>query len=256
MRSTRLPVLWHLKVSNYNEKARWALDYKGLPHVRRAVEAGRHRGVARKLAGGNTLPVLELDGKAIGDSTEIIAELERRRPDPPLYPADPAERRRALDLEDFFDEELGPYVRLLAVSQALKDRDLMRRMFVPDLPLSRRPIARLLWPLVKKRVTADFGIDEESVEHAYQKIRAAGQRFRGERESSGYLSGDTFTVADLTLAAIVAPAVAPEQFPYTQPQRGHELFAPLRETLGEAGILDFALEMYARHRGVSAEAAP
>src|SRR5205823_2996625 len=23
-----LPVLWHLKVSNYNEKARWALDYK------------------------------------------------------------------------------------------------------------------------------------------------------------------------------------------------------------------------------------
>jgi glutathione S-transferase len=253
MSANGVPILWHLKVSNYNEKVRWALDYKGLPHVRHAVEPGRHRGLARKLAGGNTLPVLELDGKAIGDSTEIIEELERLRPEPPLYPADPAERRRALDLEDFFDEELGPYVRVLVLNQGMKDRDLMRRTFVPDLPLWRRPVARVLFPLVKKRVTADFGIDEETVVHAYQKIRAAGHRFRDERQPSGYLSGERFTVADLTLAALVAPAVAPEQFPYPQPQRGNELFAPLRDALGEAGILDFALEMYARHRGVSAE---
>ena len=36
------PVLYHLKVSHYNEKARWALDYKGVPHVRRAAIPGRH----------------------------------------------------------------------------------------------------------------------------------------------------------------------------------------------------------------------
>jgi hypothetical protein len=27
----RLPVVWHLKVSSYNEKPRWALDYKRVP---------------------------------------------------------------------------------------------------------------------------------------------------------------------------------------------------------------------------------
>ncbi len=31
--------------------------------------------------------------------------------DPPLYPTDPVERRRALALEDWFDENLGPAVR-------------------------------------------------------------------------------------------------------------------------------------------------
>jgi UDP-N-acetylmuramate--alanine ligase len=93
-----LPVLWHLKVSHYNEKARWALDYKGLPHTRRAMDPGRHQKVAKKLSGGTTFPVLELNGRAVGDSTEIIAELERLRPKPELYPADPAERRRALEL--------------------------------------------------------------------------------------------------------------------------------------------------------------
>ena len=46
-----VPVLWHLKVSNYNEKARWALDYKRIPHVRRAAAPGRHRAIAKGLTG-------------------------------------------------------------------------------------------------------------------------------------------------------------------------------------------------------------
>jgi glutathione S-transferase len=102
-------------------------------------------------------------------------------------------------------------------------------------------------------VHADFGIDELSVEHAFGKIAAAGERMRAELRPSGYLCGDAFSVADLTLAALVAPLVAPEEFPYPQPQRGHPRFEPLRSALTDAGILDFTLEMYARHRGDSAE---
>src|SRR3954470_18763862 len=99
------PVLWHLKVSHYNEKARWALDYKQVPHVRRAAAPGRHRAIALRLTGASTFPVLVLDGEAIGDSTRIIEALERRYPEPPLYPAEHEARRRALEIEDFFDEE-------------------------------------------------------------------------------------------------------------------------------------------------------
>jgi glutathione S-transferase len=105
-------------------------------------------------------------------------------------------------------------------------------------------------------VDADIGIDEMSVEHAYLKVRAAGERFRAELWPSGYLGSDRFGVADLTLAALVAPAVAPEQFPYPQPQRGHPLLAPLCDALAEHGILDWTREMYARHRSPSAEVAP
>jgi hypothetical protein len=47
--------------------------------------------------------------------------------------------------------------------------------------------------------------------------------------------------------------VAPEGFPYPQPQREHPLFEPLRNTLAEAGVVDWAREIYARHRGHSAE---
>jgi hypothetical protein len=49
--------------------------------------------------------------------------------------------------------------------------------------------------------------------------------------------------------------VAPEQFPYQQPQRGHPLVAPVVEALAASGVADWAREIYARHRGTSAELA-
>jgi glutathione S-transferase len=247
------PVLWHLKVSPYNEKARWALDYKYIPHVRRAALPGRHQAIARALTGADTFPVLVLGDEPIGDSTLIIAALERRHPEPPLYPADPDARRRALEIEDFFDEELGAYLRLLVLHHLLPNPKLLLGMFFPDLPRRAEVVARATFPVHRRRVIADFGIDEFSVGFAWGKVTAAGERFRAELQPSGYLVGDSFTVADLTVAALVAPVVAPEQFPYPQPQRGHRLLAPLRDAFSEAGLVDWAIDMYARHRGQSAE---
>jgi glutathione S-transferase len=247
------PILWHLKVSNYNEKARWALDYKGIPHIRRAAVPGQHAKLARRLTGKNTFPVLVLDGEAIGDSTRIIETLERRWSEPPLYPADPTRRQEALELEDFFDEELGAYSRLLALHSMLPDPDLMLSAFTPDLKSGRRVAARAMYPLIRRRVTADFGIDERSVALAEGRCRTACERFRAELEPSGYLVGDRFTVADLTLAALVAPLLAPEQFPYPQPQRGHPRLASVRDLLEENGTGEWTREIYARHRGESAE---
>jgi glutathione S-transferase len=247
-------VLWHLKVSNFNEKARWALDHKGVPHLRRAIDAGFHRRTARRLTGGATFPILVMDGRAIGDSTEIIAALERRHPDPPLYPADREERGRALMIEEFFDEELGPYARLLVLHHLMEERDLFGHTFAPDMKPVRRYLMRTIFPLTKRAVNRQFGIDEQSVQHAFQKVRAAGRRFREELQPSGYLAGDDFTVADLTLAALVAPVVCPEQFPYPQPQRDHPVLEPVRDALRESGLLDWTHAMYALHRAPTAEA--
>jgi glutathione S-transferase len=245
--------LWHLKVSNYNEKARWALDFKGVPHVRRAVAPGRHNAVAKRLVGGNTFPVMILDGEAIGDSTQIVEALERRFPEPPLYPAEPAERQRALALEDFFDEELGPYVRLLLVHCVLPNPRLALLTFVPDASTFQYFRARAMYPLIRRRFIEYMSITPSAVRSAYDKVRVAGRRFQSELGPNGYLLGARFSVADLTLASLVAPAVAPEQFPYPQPQRGHPLVEPLRDALSEYGIPAWTKEMYARHRGATSE---
>jgi len=246
------PVLWHLKVSHYNEKVRWALDYKGVPHVRRAAVPGFHRRLARKLSGGETLPVLRIDGEIVGDSARIIDRLERRYPDPPLYPVAPAQRRRALELEHFFDEQLGPYLRLLVLHHMLSDPRLLFGAFVPDLRGIALLAARAAFPLIRWRVIRDFDITPGSVERAFAQAELAAARFGDELEPSGYLVGAGFTVADLTLASLVAPAFAPTGFPYPQPQRGDLRLAPIRAALG-AALGEWASEMYVRHRGHSME---
>ena len=241
-------VLWHLKVSNFNEKARWALDYKNVPHTRKAVEPGRHVRVAKKLAGTRTFPILELNGRVIADSTEIIEALEQGWPDPPLYPADAGERQRALELEDFFDEELGAYSRTLVVSHMLPSSELLLGAFYPDIGGARRAASRAAYPAIKRAFAANIPVKPDEVDIAFGKLRAAGERIRTERGAGDYLVGDGFTVADLTAAALLAPAVAPPEFPFPQPQRGHPLFAPVRDALAESGLDDWVREMYRRHR--------
>ncbi len=91
------PLLWHIPLSHFSEKVRWALDYKGIAHRRRVLGAD-YLVRAWRATGQGKLPVLWLDGRAIADSTRIIAALEQRYPEPPLYPRDAAARQRALAL--------------------------------------------------------------------------------------------------------------------------------------------------------------
>lgn len=103
------PLLWHIPLSHFSEKDRWALDHKRIPHHRQVLGPD-YLIRAWRATGRGTLPILFLNGRAIGDSTHIIAALEEHYPESPLYPDDAA-RQRALALEDYFDEQLGPAVR-------------------------------------------------------------------------------------------------------------------------------------------------
>jgi len=86
-----VPVLWQVQVSHYVEKVRWALDYKRVPHIRRSLLPGLHAVKAKRLTGDtSTAPVLTINGRSTGDSSRIIALIEERWSQPPLYPEDPA----------------------------------------------------------------------------------------------------------------------------------------------------------------------
>ena len=125
-----MPLLWHIPLSHYNEKVRWALDHKRIVH-RRQVLGPNYLFRAWSATRRGTLPILWLDGRAIGDSTRIIAALEARYPEPALYPVDAAARERALALEDYFDEQLGPALRAAVVTPLFR-HDPDPRVARPD----------------------------------------------------------------------------------------------------------------------------
>ncbi|MEA2348898.1 MAG: glutathione S-transferase [Thermoleophilaceae bacterium] len=255
MAAQSTPLLWHIEVSHYNEKARWALDYKGIEHVRKAPQPGLHP-VRAKTKGGSTLPILELDGKTLTDSTEIVAALERHRPNPPLYPADPDARSQALVLEDFFDEEMGPDVRRLLFFHVLKGGPDSVRAFIPPPPgLQGTVMDKMLpviFPIMKPMLGGMYGISEDKVSVAPAKILAGFDRMEEVRAGRDYLVGDSFTIADLTAAALSHPIVRPAEFEYTYGPIP-ETLAPIRDELIAHPAATWVRGIYAKHRGTSAE---
>ncbi|MCW5889268.1 MAG: glutathione S-transferase [bacterium] len=247
------PMLWHIPLSHFNEKVRWALDWKRIPHHRRAP-ARNYLLQAWRATGQGKLPILFLDGRAIADSTRIIAALEERWPEPPLHPSDPAARARALALEDFFDEGLGPAIRAAVVTPLFRnDPDVALRMLTTGMPDAAyamlRPLVRVFPAFYRFR----HGIADADLETDRATVRTALARIEEERQGRPYLVGDTFTVADLTAAALLGVLLRPPEIqyplrvalpPYLEDYRGEVLRHPAGQ---------WAVEMYRRHRGTSAE---
>jgi glutathione S-transferase len=246
-------VLWHFPISNFNEKVRWALDWKRIAHVRRALSLG-YLPQALWATGRPTLPILFLDGQAIGDSTRIIEALERYRPAPPLYPQAEGDRHRALELEDFFDEEVGHAVRTALLGPKFAtDPDLVVAALSTGMPPRAAPLMRAGFRVFRPYYKRRHKIDATSVNAAPRQVAAGLDRIAAEQQPSGYLVGDRFSVADLSAAALLAPLVMPPEFPYPPPARVCAAIAQLRESFGAHPALDWVREMYRRHRGVSAE---
>jgi glutathione S-transferase len=245
-------ILWHLEISHYNEKVRWALDYKGIPYESRVPMPGLHGFSAVVLTRGKQrrLPIAEIDGRRIGDSTAIIAALERYKPDPPLYPIDPGDRARALELEDFFDEQLAPEIRRLVWHYTIDDEDAVVEAVLPNATPSRERLLRRLSPLARRTVRWDYRVNERSAQLARERITAAMDRLEAELRPSGYLVGDSFTVADLTAATLFTPLIAAPQRQF-QPPRIAAPLVPFQQELTDRPGGQWLLEMFARHRGTS-----
>jgi glutathione S-transferase len=249
--SAAVPVLWHLKASHFNEKVRWALDYKRVPHRRVASMPGMHMFVALRLTHRNvTLPVLRIDGRTIRESSRIVAELEELHPEPPLYPADRAERARALELEAYFDENLGHDIRRVGFWPFMRDPELVRARNALIAERRGRRTAALM-PAFDAIARRRFAINEPAFDRSLLQVRAVMRLIEHELGGRDHLVGDEFTIADLTAAAMLSPLIVPPQYPYRV-----VLTDEVRQIADELRALpagQWMLRTYERHRPESAE---
>ena len=84
------------------------LDRKGIPFKTVDMIPGPLKQAQLRLMGfpGDTVPALKLDGDKVQGSREISRELDKRVPEPPLFPADAAKRSAVEEAERWGDETL------------------------------------------------------------------------------------------------------------------------------------------------------
>ena len=97
----------------------------------------------------------------------------------------------------------------------------------------------------------------ETVAESREKVRAALDRVEADVGPSGYLVGESFSVADLTAASILGLIVVPPEFPYIKvhPDERTAQFRRFRDSLKDLPGFRWVEDMYARHRGASADVA-
>jgi glutathione S-transferase len=207
-----------------------------------ALAAVRSRGKAY------TLPGLDLDGRWIADSTAIIEALEQRFPHPALYPPDPAERRRALELEDWFDTTLGPAIRRYMFHEVTNEKASLKELAPAAVggPLSQ--FQRLATSVFRPFVQVRYGAaGNDRAKQAGEAVVAALDKLEDELGSAEYLAGDSFSVADLTAASLFYPLVLPPEAPQflsAPPGSVEDFRAPLEQRRGYRWVE----QMFSRHR--------
>ncbi|HYJ21846.1 MAG TPA: glutathione S-transferase family protein, partial [Solirubrobacterales bacterium] len=223
------------------------------PHVRRSPLPGTHIPISFALTRGKSvyLPLLRMDGRAIADSTAILAALEQRYPDPPLYPADPEQRRRALELEDFFDEDLGPAARLLPFHELTNEPEMFAEVAAAAVPGPLGNAKGLVGLYARTYTGLRFGVrDEAAATTARGKIVAAIDRLDAELAAGGgeFLVGESLSVADITAASLFYPVVDPDEGPLPAGAPTPPALESFRDEIRDRPGYLWVEETFRRHR--------
>ena len=167
----------------YCARVRIVLSEKGLEHETVVVDLDdRPAWIYEKNPLGR-VPVLEEDAFVLPESAVIMEYLEERYPDPPLWPADPAERAAGRLLVERFDQLSRPYYALRRGDEEARDR-LSGELGKLDAVLAARPFlsgrefgiadaAYLPWIL---RAETMLGVDLDQYAALAEWVARTGER--------------------------------------------------------------------------------
>lgn len=208
-----------IAVSHYCEKVRWVLDWLNIPYIEESHVPLFHRFATGK-HGGTSVPVLVTETSAFTDSTDSLHYLNIIAPEGRhLYPTDPELRREVEQLEELFDRKLGVNILRWGYFYRLNDAQMMRQMWSKGTPGFEQVGLAIAFPLMRRIVRQAYNVTASSAASSLAEIKQVfeivNQRLADNRL---YLVGEKFSAADLTFAALAAPALRPLEHPIISSQ--------------------------------------
>jgi glutathione S-transferase len=242
--------LLQFRHSPYNEKVRWALDLKRVPHRRRSLLPGPHLGVVKRLTGRTGTPVLVHDGGAIDGSARILEWLDVHAGGPALLPANEALREEALQIQRRFDDDLTPRIRRTVLDALLHHPQYFARVFADGAPRLKQLMYGCIVPLAAPLVRKGNGISgAAAIADGHAAAAEALDLVVARGAATGYLAGESFSIADLTAASTLAVLVRPADSPMSCPQPVAATYQALIERYASHPGAAWVRRIYAQHRG-------
>lgn len=233
-------------LSHFCENARWALDYKGVSYTEESWAPMLHMLRTWRLKKTYT-PVLSIDGRVLQESAGICAYLEERFPEPALIPAQ--HREEVLRVADEA-RSLGPHVRRMAYFAIGQDPKLLEKAWVLNVSRAEAGMHKLVFPVSRRLAFKALRVNREAAAESEVIVRDfLAQRDGSFDETTRFLVGDAFTLADLTMASMLSPLVRPAEHPFYPRMAYGGAGDTALESMRGYRMLDWVRNCYARHRG-------
>lgn len=197
--------LYQFAISHFCEKARWALDYKGVPYRVVNLVPGPHAAVTRKLAPRTTVPILVDGVTVVQGAGEIITHLDRQHRARPLTPTNTTDQAMALEWERYADSNIGVPLRVFFYHHVLADRRLASRLLTAGGPWWSRVLYAVAFPAIRNRMRKGLKIDRQTAQVAEARLADALGHLDQRLAQHRYLAGPLFSRADLSVSALLAP---------------------------------------------------
>lgn len=203
--------LYQFPVSHYCEKARWALDYKGIPYEAQTLLPGLHFRKLKPIASESTVPVLVLHNTVIQGSDQIIDQLDKDFPAKPLTPRDPAQQQQVTEWEIFAANKIADPLRCFYYYYLLDHPKTLIPLFCEGGPWYGKYLMGITYIQIKQRMQAGYHLNQRNAQLAMRVVDKAISKLEQHLETHPFLVGDSFTRADLSVCALISPLVIPER---------------------------------------------
>lgn len=199
-------VLHRFPLSHTSEKARAALDFKGLDYTLVDHAPSTDALALYRLSGQRKAPVLVHDGEVLHDATAIALHLERAFPAREgrraLLPDDLTGRRATLDLTARIDDVFGRFTPTLALDAASRDGALFDDLARAALGLDGLALRAARGVSLASRVALAIPTGRRAFEEALGAVEALLLDVEGRLARSPFLLGATPTLADVSAAGL------------------------------------------------------
>lgn len=235
------PILYQFPISHYCEKVRWTLEHKNIEYEIRNLIPGPHIKTLKKIAPQSHTPVLSYAGNIIQGSEKIIDYLDTKHKHPPLTPTNAEAASLAHEWSRFADRNIGVPLRLFFYQHVLQQRALATSLLTQNGPWWGRPLYAVIFPGIRRVMRKQMGINPENADKARLTLLSALDHVEQRIQGRTYLVENTFSRADLSTCALLAPSW----------RAMGALPVELQELIDEMhkhNAVIWAREIYAKHR--------
>lgn len=185
--------LYAFALSPFVHKVAAVMDLKKIPYAPVFIHPQKKTEI--QFSQKKLVPIIDDNGTIVEDSTDIALYLEKKKPNPPILPADAAARAKVMAIEDWFDQTFAGKFYAACVFGQPANRKRGIQAFVDTAPFNA--IERIVLPLLSgyllrdliRTATANWANAREQLDELERKLGAGP--FLGEQPQA--------TLADLAV---------------------------------------------------------